>query len=171
MSGVGERFRVCVAVYGVLRAGGRILLLRRAGSGYRDGALALPAGHLDGGEDAVSGLVRELAEEIGVAADPTSCRLGPVMHSGPEDADDEEYVNLFFTVATWTGTPHIREPDKCTELLWADPTARPPDTIDYLPQVLTAIANGTPLLLTNWPTPAMTNRPPPRDDQPATPLR
>ena len=85
---------------------------------------------------------------------PPRADSAPSMHSGPEDADDEEYVNLFFTVATWTGTPRIREPDKCTELLWADPTALPPDTIDYLPQVLTAIANGTPLLLTNWPTPA-----------------
>ena len=151
VSGVGERFRICVAVYGVLRSGGRILLMRRAGSGYRDGELALPAGHLDGGEDAVSGLVRELAEEIGVRAEPGSCRLATVMHSAPEDADDDEYLNLFFTVATWTGTPHIREPDKCTELLWADPTALPPDTIDYLPQVLAALATNTPLLLTHWP--------------------
>jgi 8-oxo-dGTP diphosphatase len=144
---------MCVAVYGVLHDRGRVLLMRRAGSGYRDGQLALPAGHLDGGEDAVSGLVRELAEEIGVAAEPGSCRLATVVHSAPEDADDEEYLNLFFTVGAWTGTPLIREPDKCTELLWADPADLPPDTVDYLPRVMAAIADGTPLLLANWPTP------------------
>jgi 8-oxo-dGTP pyrophosphatase MutT (NUDIX family) len=153
---VGERFRVCVAVYGVLRDGGRVLLMRRAGSGYRDGQLALPAGHLDGGEDAVSGLVRELAEEIGVAAERGSCRLATVLHSAPEDADDEEYLHLFFTVGAWTGIPWIREPDRCTELLWADPADLPADTIDYLPQVLAAIADGTALLLANWPTSAAT---------------
>jgi 8-oxo-dGTP diphosphatase len=124
--------------------------MRRAGSGYRDGTLALPAGHLDGGEDAVSALVRELAEELGVAADPATCRLATVVHSGPEDADDEEYLNLFFTVGAWTGTPEIREPDRCTELVWVDPARLPPDAIDYLPGVLGAIACGEPLVLARW---------------------
>jgi 8-oxo-dGTP diphosphatase len=138
-------------VYGLLRSDGLLLLMRRAGSGYRDGTLALPAGHLDGGEDVVSALVRELREELGIAADPASCRLATVVHSGPEDADDEEYLNLFFTVGAWTGTPEIREPHLCTELVWADPARLPPDAVDYLPGVLAAIAAGTPLLLATWP--------------------
>lgn len=48
-----ERFRFAAAVYGVLVDNNRLLLLRRAGSGYHDGELSLPAGHLDGNEDAV----------------------------------------------------------------------------------------------------------------------
>jgi 8-oxo-dGTP diphosphatase len=149
--GTDSRFRLCAAVFGLLWSDERLLLMRRAGSGYRDGTLALPAGHLDGGEDAVAGLVRELAEEIGVAADPASCRLATVVHSAPEDADDEEYLNLFFTVGAWTGTPEICEPTKCTELVWADAAQLPPDTVDYLPTVLAGIAAGEPLLLANWP--------------------
>jgi 8-oxo-dGTP diphosphatase len=137
-------------VYGLVRSDGRLLLMRRAGSGYRDGTLALPAGHLDGGEDAVSALVRELGEEIGIAADPASCRLVTVVHSGSEDADDEEYLNLFFTVGAWTGTPEIREPHLCTELVWVDPERVPPDAIDYLPGVLDAIDRGEPLVLARW---------------------
>jgi 8-oxo-dGTP pyrophosphatase MutT (NUDIX family) len=43
-----DRFRLCAAVYGLLYGDGRLLLMRRAGSGYLDGRLALPAGHLDG---------------------------------------------------------------------------------------------------------------------------
>ena len=137
-------------MYGLLRSDGRLLLMRRAGSGYRDGTLALPAGHLDGGEDAVSALVRELGEELGIAADPASCRLATVLHSGPEDADDQEYLNLFFTVGAWTGTPEIREPGLCTELVWADPARLPTDAIDYLPGVLRAIDRGEPLVLARW---------------------
>ncbi len=137
-------------MYGLVRSDRRLLLMRRAGSGYRDGTLALPAGHLDGGEDAVSGLVRELGEELGIAVHPASCRLATVLHSGPEDADDEEYLNLFFTVGRWTGTPKIREPDRCTELVWADPARLPPDAVDYLPGVLSAIARGDPLVLAGW---------------------
>jgi 8-oxo-dGTP diphosphatase len=86
-----------------------------------------------------------------VTADPRSCRLATVVHSGPEDADDEEYLNLFFTVGTWTGSPEIREPDKCSELVWVDPERLPADVIDYLPAVLAGIAAGEPLLIANWP--------------------
>jgi 8-oxo-dGTP pyrophosphatase MutT (NUDIX family) len=39
-----ERFHVAAAVYGVLIEADRVLLLRRTGSGYRDGQLSLPAG-------------------------------------------------------------------------------------------------------------------------------
>lgn len=145
-----QRFRLCAAVYGLLVADGRLLLQRRAGSGYRDGTLALPAGHLDGGEDAVAGLLRELTEEIGVVADRAACRLATVVHSGPAYPGDEEYLNLFFTVAAWTGTPTIREPDKCSELVWADPADLPADAVDYLPSVLAAVAAGEPLMLANW---------------------
>jgi 8-oxo-dGTP diphosphatase len=156
------RFRLCAAVFGLLLSdgrlssdgqpvsGGRLLLMRRAGSGDKDGTLVLPAGHLDGGEDAVTGLLRELVEEVGVAARRDSCRLATVVHSAPSYPGDEEYLNLFFTVGAWTGVPTIREPDKCTELVWADPADLPPDTIDYLPSVLAAIAAGESLLLANW---------------------
>jgi 8-oxo-dGTP diphosphatase len=59
-----ERLLAHVAVYGILTENGRILLMRRAGSGYHDGELSLPAGHLDAGEDVRSALVRELREEL-----------------------------------------------------------------------------------------------------------
>jgi 8-oxo-dGTP diphosphatase len=81
---------------------------------------------------------------------PGSCRLATLVHSAPEDAEDPEYLNLFFTVGSWTGTPTIREPDKCTELVWADPADLPAGTVDYLPGVLAGIAAGEPLLLANW---------------------
>lgn len=59
-----DRFRLAAAVYGILSQGDHVLLVRRAGSGYRDGQLSLPTGHLDGGEDAITALVRELREEL-----------------------------------------------------------------------------------------------------------
>ena len=46
-----DRFRLPAPVYAVLERDERVLLMRRAGSGYRDGRLSLPAGHLDQGED------------------------------------------------------------------------------------------------------------------------
>ncbi|MEV2240354.1 NUDIX domain-containing protein [Micromonospora sp. NPDC049891] len=145
-----EPFRVAAAVYGILRDRGRVLLIRRAATGYRDGQLSLPAGHLDGGEDAVTGLVRELREELGVEADPRGCRLTLLMHSAPEHAGDREYFHLFFTVDRWMGEPFIAEPGKCSELCWATASSLPPDLADYVAEALAATARGESLLLRGW---------------------
>ena len=145
-----EPFRVAAAVYGILRDRGRILLLRRAATGYRDGQLSLPAGHLDGGEDAVTGLVRELREELGIDADPRGCRLALLMHSAPENSDDREYFHLFFSVDRWSGEPFIAEPGKCNELCWADGSALPSDLVDYVGEALAAIKRGDSLALRGW---------------------
>jgi ADP-ribose pyrophosphatase YjhB (NUDIX family) len=145
-----QRHRVTAAVYGVLVAGGRLLLIRRAGTGYRDGQVSVPAGHLDGGEDAVSGMLRELREEVLVEADRASCRLAVVMHRAPEDPRDSEYLDLFFTIGSWTGTPSIGEPDKCSELIWVDRSALPADIVDYVGVGLQAIVDGEPLVTYGW---------------------
>lgn len=145
-----EPFRAAVAVYGILRDRERILLLRRSGTGYRDGQWSLPAGHLDGGEDAVTGLVRELREELGVDAGPGGCRLALVMHAAPEHDGDREYLHLFFVVDEWTGEPTIAEPDKCSELRWADGRALPSDLVDYVAVALAAVERGEPLVLHGW---------------------
>jgi 8-oxo-dGTP diphosphatase len=145
-----DPFRAAVAVYGILRDRERLLVMRRSGTGYRDGQLSLPAGHLDGGEDAVSGLVRELREELGIEADPAGCRLVLLMHAAPEDGEDAEYLHLFFTVASWTGAPRIAEPDKCTELRWIDGRSRPPDLVDYVGEALAAVDRGDSLTLHGW---------------------
>lgn len=144
------RFRLPAAVYGALLDDGRVLLLRRAGSGYHDGELSLPAGHLDGGEDALSGLLRELHEELTIRADPASCRLAVVLHRAPEAADDE-YLDLVFTVTRWEGTPSIGEPARCSELVWAPRDRLPEDVVDYVAAALRALDDGTPLLLHGWP--------------------
>jgi 8-oxo-dGTP diphosphatase len=145
-----EPFRAAVAVYGILRDQEQVLLMRRAGTGYRDGQLSLPAGHLDGGEDAVTGLVRELREELGIEADPDSCRLALVMHSAPEHAQDSEYLHLFFLVDGWDGEPRIAEPDMCNELRWSDIQILPSDLVDYVGKALVAITRGDSLVLHGW---------------------
>jgi ADP-ribose pyrophosphatase YjhB (NUDIX family) len=131
-----SRFRAAVAVYGILRRDGRVLLLRRKGSGYRDGELSLPAGHLEGEEDAVAGLRRELREEL--AVELGRCELALVMHRRREAPGEDEYVDLFFEVAQWAGEPVIGEPHKCAELVWADAGALPGDVVDYIAVALRA---------------------------------
>ncbi len=141
---------MAAAVYGILIDDERILLMRRAGTGYRDGELSLPAGHLDGGEDAVTGLLRELAEELVIRTEPDSCRLLLTVHRAAETSTDPEYLDLFFAVENWNGTPVIGEPGKCSELVWADRHNLPADVIDYVATALGAAAAGRSLLLYGW---------------------
>jgi 8-oxo-dGTP diphosphatase len=147
-----DRFRLPAAVYGVLLRDQQVLLMRRAGSGYRDGQLGLPAGHLDGDEDVVSALLRELREELGVLVERPDVGLAVVVHSRAEDDTDSDYLHLFFRVSAWTGEPVIAEPDRCTQLVWADPGRLPRDVIDYVVLALDALRAGRPLVLFGWPT-------------------
>jgi 8-oxo-dGTP diphosphatase len=145
-----DRLRLPVAVYAVLQEEQRVLMLRRAGTTFRAGQLSLPAGHLDGGEDAVAGLRRELREEVAIEVTADDCRLALLLHSAPEDADDQEYLHLFFVVDHWSGAPSIGEPDKCSELVWVDRRALPVDVVDYVAGALTAMDRGDALLLWGW---------------------
>ena len=145
-----DRFRLSAAVYGILVERGQVLLMRRAGSGYRDGQLGLPAGHLDGDEDLVSALIRELREELGIFVESRNVGLAVVLHSQAEDENDREYLHLFFRVDGWAATPVIAEPDKCTELVWADLDHLPVDTVDYVARALEALRVREPLVLFGW---------------------
>lgn len=107
---------------------GQVLLMRRAGSGYADGMLGLPAGHVDLGETPTACVVREVREELGVELDPETLSPGGTMFR----CSQEPRVDIFFTTSTWTGTPVIGEPHKCTEIVWATPENLPPDALDFI---------------------------------------
>jgi 8-oxo-dGTP pyrophosphatase MutT (NUDIX family) len=154
MAGSSERFKVAVAVYALLLRDGHVLLLRRSGSGFHDGELSLPAGHVEEGEDALSAVVREIEEELLLTVEPSDCTLALTGHSAPERPGDDAYVDLFFTVDRWSGEPRVGEPDKNAGLVWAATTHLPDDTIPYVAEALRAIASGTGPRLLRWHWPA-----------------
>jgi 8-oxo-dGTP pyrophosphatase MutT (NUDIX family) len=130
--------RCPLAVHVFLVRQGKILLMRRAGSGYGDGRLGLPAGHVDLGETPTACAVREIAEELGIVLNPEDLQPGGTMFRNSQ----EPRVDLFFHTRSWAGTPEIREPHKCTELLWADPAHLPADTLDFIAVAWNDAQNG-----------------------------
>jgi 8-oxo-dGTP diphosphatase len=148
-----ERFKAAVAVYALLRRDDAVLLIRRSGSGFHDGELSLPAGHVDEGEDALSAVVRELGEELLIRVEPESCALALTGHSAPERPGDDAYVDLFFAVEQWSGEPVIGEPDKTSELVWAPVDDLPRDTIPYVAEAIMTVTRdpATRLLRWHWP--------------------
>jgi len=75
----------------VLAHAGRVLLALRDGTGYADGQWNLPSDKLEHGEDALSAVIREAREEIGVRLAPGEPHMVATVHprntaGGPRDA-------------------------------------------------------------------------------------
>jgi mutator protein MutT len=136
---VKQRFQIPVAVFGILQRNDQVLLGRRFQTGHEDGNYGLPSGHIDGDESLSQALIRELKEEIGVKVNANDLEFRLLSH---RNGSDKEYIDVFFRVKNWNGEPRIMEPDKCDDLSWFDISHLPDNTIDYIRQVLEAIAAG-----------------------------
>jgi 8-oxo-dGTP pyrophosphatase MutT (NUDIX family) len=121
-----------VAVHLFLIRDGRVLLLRRANTGYEDGSYSVPAGHLDGGEEVITAAIREAREEIGIALARSAVSVVGVMHQ----RSDVEYIDFFVAASAWTGEIVNAEPHKCDDLAWYPLDALPANTIPYVRRAL-----------------------------------
>lgn len=122
------RFKLIAEVYLLFRRADRILLSKRANTGYRDGDYGLVSGHVDGGETLAHAACREALEEAGLRLDPAALVLRTVMHRRMA----EERIGFFFEPRHWVGEPVNAEPHKCDELAWFALTALPANTIGYI---------------------------------------
>ena len=111
-----------------------MLLLRRFGTGWRDGEYTLPAGHVDGSETIRAELCREALEEIGIAIEPRALKFAHVMHQ----RDNHEYIDFYFTTKTWNGEPKNCEPNKCDDLGWFSLKNLPENILPNVRQALAA---------------------------------
>ena len=113
---------------------GRVLLMRRAGTGFFDGLYSLPGGHLEEGESIPMTAAREMAEELDIRLDPTALRTLGVVHR----RSDTNRIDFFVEARAWTGEPRIAEPDKCDALHWCAPEALPEAMVPYVRTALQA---------------------------------
>lgn len=145
MSG-SERQKAVVAVHLFLIRDGSVLLLRRANTGYEDGNYSVPAGHVEAGEKATDAMIREAAEEIGVALAPGDLPLAMVMQRKTED----ERIDFFFVADPWPGEPQNREPGKCDELRWATLNEPPANVVPYVRRAIEALRTGERYMEFGW---------------------
>lgn len=95
-----ERFKVYAAAFLVLVKDGQVLLLKRKGTGYKDGEYSLIAGHLDGGETTKQCIIREAREEAGIKINPEDLEVTHTMHYL---SPDREYFGIFLNAEKWSG--------------------------------------------------------------------
>jgi len=152
-----NRFVVVPASYVFLlrdgEAGREVLLQLRRGTGYMDEHWAAAvAGHVEKGETVFEAAAREAVEEVGVtdvALTPWCAmqRTQPGARGAAEAID--ERVDYFFTATSWTGEPHIVEPEKCADLRWFPLDALPDSVVPHEAAVLASLrAGSTPPVVT-----------------------
>lgn len=118
-----------VAVHLFLMKDNKILLLKRFNTGYEDGNYSVIAGHIDGGEDVYTAMIREAKEEADIDISTENLDIVQVMH---RKKMSEERIDYFFKCVEWSGKVEIMEPDKCDELKWIEIDNLPNNTIDYI---------------------------------------
>jgi 8-oxo-dGTP diphosphatase len=145
-----DAFKVILASYVIMQKGDKVLLGRRANTGYRDGCYAFPAGHSDGGESAQSAGAREALEEVGVVIAEEDLEFAHVMHRVAEEKDHER-VDFFFTTTKWEGEPYIAEPHKCDDLQWFSVNDLPETASPITKRVLQQLREGNVYSHLNFP--------------------
>jgi 8-oxo-dGTP diphosphatase len=141
-----ERFKLIASVYVFFVREGKILMLRRANTGYQDGNYSLVAGHADGNEALTEATIREAKEEAGVEVEPEDLELKVVMHR----LGDDERLDFFFEPKRWKGNIKNMEPQKCDDLSWFPLDNLPTNTIPYIHEAINCYRKGIPYSEFGW---------------------
>ena len=121
-----KRSGASVNAYLVLKRGTDVLLQLRKNTGYCDGMWSLVAGHVEDGESATDGMIREAREEIGIELSGSQIKVVHVMHRYSNRLN----VDVFFNCSSWNGTILNCEPAKCERLEFFSLKTLPPNIID-----------------------------------------
>lgn len=127
------------AVYVLVSDEKKVLLLRRKNTGYHDGDLTLPSGHVESNESIVSAAERELLEETGLVVNESDLKLVHVMKRPVENG--KYYIDFYFLATNWNGKAFNKEPEKSAEIKWESPTLLKPEIIDHVFMALENIVN------------------------------
>ena len=121
-----------VNAYLILKKEKQILLHLRKNTGYYDGYYGLVSGHIEDGESAKEGLVREAKEEAGISIDALHLHFVHCLHRQTNRLN----IDLFFECDHWKGEIMNREPEKCTVLQFFPIHDLPSNMVGYVAQVV-----------------------------------
>ena len=113
--------------------GNRILLSRRKNTGWMDGHLCIPGGHVEPGETPRQAAVRELKEELGLIVKENELMFICV---AARNTNPSQYVAFEFVLKGDNYKYKNEEPSKCSELIWVDVNNLPDDVISDFRQII-----------------------------------
>lgn len=124
-------FRLPVILMIIIRENDRVLLSRRANTGFKDGFFALPGGKHDGHETLTHGVIREAQEELGIFCTSDQVHFRSLLHT-QLNQPAMELLYAVFEVTEYTGEIINNEPHKCAELQFFP--------VDQLPEKMTEVS-------------------------------
>jgi len=123
------------SVHMLIMDGEKVLIQKRKGTKLWPSYYALPAGHIDKGENQYDALVREAKEELDIILDTNDViNEYVVLRRNYFKIDNkvlEPYIDYYFEIIKYQGIPNIVEKDKCDELLWVDVNNLPEPFVNY----------------------------------------
>lgn len=112
----------------------KILLMRRISQRWMDDKLQIPGGHTEAGESPLAAVLREAHEELGISVGAEDVKhLATV---AVKDGENEYFAVEFQLLNAQAYEYKIMEPHKCRELVWADVTSMPEDTIELFKTII-----------------------------------
>jgi len=136
-----EREKFLSSIYLIIKnENGEVLLQRRQGTKLWPGYLALPAGHIDEGENAYEAAIREAREELGIEIATND--IVDTFVANRKNKSLPPYYDVYFEISKYVGEIKIAEPEKCSELVWCSPFNLPDDMIDFEKEAMENNANG-----------------------------
>lgn len=125
-----DREKFLCSIYIIIRnKNNEILLQRRANTKLWCGFLALPAGHVDKGENVYDALIREAKEELNI--DVSIDDICDTFVVNRRNNKLSPYFDVYFEIDNYSGEITIGEPLKCLELVWCDINDLPYDMITF----------------------------------------
>lgn len=113
--------------------GDKVLLGRRANTGWMDGYLCPPGGHVEKGETPMVAIMREIEEELGTKVKSRDLEFVCV---AVRNTSPTEYVAYEFVIRDKSYRFKNTEAEKCSELVWVDINHLPHDIIDHFSRVI-----------------------------------
>ncbi len=104
---------------------------------------SIPGGKLELGETFEHGAVRELQEELAIAIEDPQV-IAVTNNLKTYRAEGAHFISVVLLAKSFTGTPKIMEPHKCTALQWADPHELPQPHFDASELAIACYLKGVP---------------------------
>jgi len=101
---------------------GRVLLQRRPPGRAMAGLWEFPGGKIEPGERPEAALVRELAEELGIAVEAEALSPAAFASADAADGSGRSMLLLLYLCRRWAGEPRALHADA---LLWVEPGEMP----------------------------------------------
>lgn len=129
------------AVCLLLECEGKWFVGRRQNTGYCDGCLNMPAGHIDPNETPREAAVREAKEEAGVDVSIDAIHFVHIQYNrNAEGAHDR--THYYFKIECCDQEPKNMEPDKCSETMWIPVGQKLDEFVPFMREALLSVMQG-----------------------------